>query len=639
MGGKKKSNASKIWRFAGEPTYPSPLSPAQEQIIRSSFDEYREDFVNSYSRRARQDAAHAAAPFLSQRFSTYDPADVISALAKASAFPVTLTWGDEEEESLLVGAALWTLNYFDDFISPRFDELIWMQADADLDESLPFYGDVVHSRSSIMRLVTLFRHRKDQTAEEFRELLQLIRGEDAANLRASYRDVLMDYFERFLQVCTRIHPAFDGLPRADALAEALLASNVPVVSRNDHYSVPPLFESSTFCKGFPDLSFLLLTPLLLGAPEDEMRAALYYRRSADLLSGFTVREPFQLCIAHLILEHEDDVLANLSTLTSIVKVAAIRHLPWGQGISNELADFSSEGNPDYDLSHSFSVLPFTPDTFGYPDVDMVEGTRLSEAQLFYLATGYSLPLNMLSSPTLRKWFVAQGLSEVRASELAMAALALNCHELSLLDYGLGPYSQPELDNTVSDQQQAESVSGQTQEDFEAQLTRLVRQNKELRNALHDAEKQSRELQAALHAEDVRASQERKELAQLRDTLYCLRSGEVADDLEAEDPSIELPFSIERRVLIFGGHDTWVKAIRPLLPGARFFDRHSLPDHQAIRGADVLWLQTNAMTHSMFYRILDVARKCDIPVMYFAFASARKCAEQVVTAEKAATEEG
>ena len=55
---------------------------------------------------------------------------------------------------------------------------------------------------------------------------------------------------------------------------------------------------------------------------------------------------------------------------------------------------------------------------------------------------------------------------------------------------------------------------------------------------------------------------------------------------------------------------------------------NLPDLNAIRGADVVWIQPNALSHKYYYRIIDAARKNDIQVRYFGFASAKKCAGQL-----------
>jgi len=93
--------------------------------------------------------------------------------------------------------------------------------------------------------------------------------------------------------------------------------------------------------------------------------------------------------------------------------------------------------------------------------------------------------------------------------------------------------------------------------------------------------------------------------------------------------------VKQRVVIFGGHDMWQKPMKEFLTGdIRFIDRDMVAfDTDIIRYADVIWIQTNAIPHKMYYKIMDAVRKWKIPVKYFLYASARKCAEQIVLEEK------
>ena len=56
------------------------------------------------------------------------------------------------------------------------------------------------------------------------------------------------------------------------------------------------------------------------------------------------------------------------------------------------------------------------------------------------------------------------------------------------------------------------------------------------------------------------------------------------------------------------------------------------DRTVIRNADVVSIQSNAISHRQYYAIIDEVRKIGVPVLYFLYASARKCAEQVVLDE-------
>ena len=58
-----------------------------------------------------------------------------------------------------------------------------------------------------------------------------------------------------------------------------------------------------------------------------------------------------------------------------------------------------------------------------------------------------------------------------------------------------------------------------------------------------------------------------------------------------------------------------------------------PSPDLIRAADVIWIQSNALPHAFFYKIINVARSNNKRVRYFATASATKCAMQVVDEDR------
>jgi len=66
---------------------------------------------------------------------------------------------------------------------------------------------------------------------------------------------------------------------------------------------------------------------------------------------------------------------------------------------------------------------------------------------------------------------------------------------------------------------------------------------------------------------------------------------------------------------------------------RYMDKdQAIIDRTVIRNAEVVWIQSNAISHRQYYAIIDEVRKIGVPVRYFLYASARKCAEQVVLDE-------
>lgn len=233
--------------------------------------------------------------------------------------------------------------------------------------------------------------------------------------------------------------------------------------------------------------------------------------------------------------------------------------------------------------------------------------------------------------------MSQGIPEPRARELAFGAMFAYYsdageHGWKALDWLFDEEDAEEAERPEGPDEDVEGPAapppaGEPPVKTEA----LNRQVKELQRALHDAERAAGRLKEQLQLAEQKGEADRMELVQLRETLYDLRGGE-APEAEGSGPLVELPWQVKRRVVVFGGHDSWRKAVKPLLPGVRFYDREALPDLNVIRGADVVWLQVNALSHKYYYRIIDAARKNDIPVRYFGSASARKCAVQLALDE-------
>lgn len=103
----------------------------------------------------------------------------------------------------------------------------------------------------------------------------------------------------------------------------------------------------------------------------------------------------------------------------------------------------------------------------------------------------------------------------------------------------------------------------------------------------------------------------------------LKWGGPEPDKAAE---LRFPYSTRKRVVAFGGHDSWRKAIRPLLPNVTFINREQRPNADMIKAADVVWIQPNALSHR---KIINVVRTNQVQIRYFGYASAMKCAVQVL----------
>lgn len=678
---KKTTIRGKTWRFGGESLSPTELSESEERLLTGIFTDFQSLSkleptlsVSAATMRSRQTAARACLGYFCEQFAASCERETVTrALSTALALPIRV--GGPDESSTLYGAALWIADYVGER-NLQSDLLALLPESSEGAEFFfPEAEDFRYPPEALSRVLYVLRNRKSVALKEFRKVMGLIRKDDAAKLRKSFRDALLDYFNRFLEVCKRVAPT-PSLTLAPETAHPL--SPLPVAK--DLFSAgkkqPPPPSLKEIPARTPDMAFLIKTPCLIGLPPEEMRSELYYRRLSELLSEFTVRDPYEICAAAVLLERENDLLMNLNALTTAVLACAERHLPWvydrAGSVPPPYADAPAESALRYLFRTPSDADAQTPEETSVPDdgaeateetpvpdadaptkepsgggapaektsrlcddEESPEGKLFSEGQLFYLATGYLLPRDRGPSDALTAWFQAQGLPEARARELSGAAMAFSLAADARSDADSGLWeetAQPKPKRAVR-----EVPDAAPEPDDAERVGELTRQLKSVRQSAHEKEQTIRQLEEQLRDEQRRAEQDRMELRGLRDTLFRTRAGESSECPSAEK-RIQLPCQIRRRVLIFGGHDTWSKSIRPLLPGARFYERESLPDLNAIKGADVVWIQANALSHKFYYRIIETARRENILVRYFGFASARKCAEQVAEHELSETSE-
>ncbi len=120
--------------------------------------------------------------------------------------------------------------------------------------------------------------------------------------------------------------------------------------------------------------------------------------------------------------------------------------------------------------------------------------------------------------------------------------------------------------------------------------------------------------------------EHRELADLR-TLVFNQELNQPERPEKNGKQYSYPYETRKRTVIFGGHDSFLKAIKPMLPTVRFVDAGNQTfDPDIVRNADVVWVQNNCIGHSQYWNIARNCRQAGVQMRYFGFASAEKCAE-------------
>lgn len=344
---------------------------------------------------------------------------------------------------------------------------------------------------------------------------------------------------------------------------------------------------------------------------------------AEAFCNFHIDDPYEICFAILYLLDQDDDYAWVYSFMTAVVCRAAAMLPWGLELYSEMDDGIWFQDNEW-----IEPKPFDPEWYEtkyagewYEDDD--DPHDVSLAQLVYQYTGAVLPRDMNRFDGLKKELRAKGLKPSQVSTLCAMMNVIG--EVSRQRFDFSKYADQD-DRDAEEETVTEDLASEN-EKLKAELAKLRKQAKE---ANYNLSRENRELKDQLEKMEAGAGELRQELADLREVVFNQQNG--AEEEKAEESKISFPYHTSRRLVAFGGHDSWLREIKFKLPDVRFMS-DDISSPEIIKRADVVWIQTNCIGHKSYNIIIDLARKYSRKVRYFACASATKCAEQVVEEEE------
>lgn len=386
------------------------------------------------------------------------------------------------------------------------------------------------------------------------------------------------------------------------------------------------------------------------------------RECARIISDFTVSDPYELCFALIyLLDTGDDAPWLMSSGSALMKYVR-GMLPWYE----DQDDWDDEDWEDW-----YNGIPY--DRNGWTEKDPPPepldyyhekhgGKNL--AQIIYSLCRSIVPTGLHPFEEDRLQLIGEGMPEATAGKIADTAelLFLNSFQASKFredfwpedfEEEAGPEEETDLQldlhikedqavpvrlggywgkiaeqQALSNQGPAADTPDQTKK-LEEEVKALRKQVKSLHNAMA-ASRQEYERERAKYERELKSLRmEHRELADLRNLVFSL-DREDPERREEPEEGFTYPYTTRKRTVVFGGHESFLKVIKPMLPSVRFVDAENLsfsPD--IIRNADVVWIQNNRMGHSQFFSIVKQCKLAGVQMRYFGYASAEKCAEQLV----------
>ena len=589
---------------------------------------------------------------------------------------VALTFnGLNERFYIEMAAAIWILDYLKN--NGKYEEAkqLFPKTRKKLDQIyLPNISDALHSDDAIKSVIYIIQNRNrgmigfdeeksfmDEAdtrlknspesvnlndRKNFDALISLIDTNDISNLEKQFEQYIWDFIDNVFSI---VHRYRHREQQAKKKIYRHLKSQINSVESTSRQFFSPLMVNFDTEGEFDFLSGMRESAMQMKEADDELgeceaKADSLYRLILLLpglikdklddtlddeiiaqLKPIEILQPFEMCFAFLsLLDNNSDIVWTYNAAYVIMFVVC-HELPWGE---SECVD--RDWNTGVDRGKEFIEMN-SEKSFDDP-------IKKAEDQLF--KRKYPSPFNEEEYPEGAEYFSLAQLAFTVSGIIPPRYNAILSHERQmllkenipadkvnlLLEYLSLAYSLTQRDSdyrVLDDEIDIEEPVEVTENNVsDAQEKQLKSEIKRLNNLVHQLDKQNKVQAERLSQYERELKETNAELAELRSMVHP-----ASEIQEKEKLKVQFPYTAKSRSVIIGGHETWAKAIKPLLKNVRFIDLHEQPNARLIANSEVVWIQSNAIAHKHYYKVMDIVRKYKIKVCYFQFASAEKCAEQ------------
>lgn len=379
--------------------------------------------------------------------------------------------------------------------------------------------------------------------------------------------------------------------------------------------------------------------LLLSADKEQLLTKGLDEPLAERLHAFHATDLFGLCFALFYLVDMDDDMPWLMYSGGMLMSYVYDRLPWYSEKSdgNEIKFIYGKLEEETEkLSITHTEEDETKGSYDYYEKEK----GLSMAQVLYRTTGTAIPVGHPWTVADIRYFSGGDYDENTVRHLAGMAGLMNMqrfyHEevpLQALPFQTGP-EKTEPVEPAGDKVKAleETVNA-----LRADNARLTDENKRLQDTAdwmrRNVDKTVNEFEKAL--ED--SEKYRRELADLRELFFNTENGTAPEngDGPQDDEKPSYPYKPAKKMVVFGGHDSWLKVMRQNFPDVRFMDEKNIsfsPD--VIKNSDIVWVQNNSMCHSQFWNVVRYVGLYNKQMRYFTSAGTDRCSRQMVEADNA-----
>lgn len=359
---------------------------------------------------------------------------------------------------------------------------------------------------------------------------------------------------------------------------------------------------------------------------------------AEIWSDYSLDDPYQILFGFLYAVDRGSEIPWMTTIGQALFSQICGKLPWNAcnvmsriNAAREAYESKEENALHGSYTDSLYELRFCN---GRKTLD---GTKEEEnntnmAQIIYTLCGCTMPRSeaeyLKVEHVLREVYGIADESQLKILSYIIAANQTVDRSKDWQIFDDEYFEDEESDQETNEDEPEESADSAYTEELLATIDKLRKEVSVHKAEAHRARAKATSLSDQLEAMDRQQELDRMELADLRAFIFNREEG---IEEEPSNETIAFPYHTEEKIIAFGGHETWTKKIKQKLPDVKFIHKDTIPNVDMIRNADMVWIQPNALCHAYLYKIINEVRRYNIPVRYFSFDSAAKCAEQLVLA--------
>ena len=491
---------------------------------------------------------------------------------------------------------------------------------------------VGYSESLLNKLAYVCENKDKETKETFEKILSLLPTEELERAESYFEGMLWALMDIYIPV------AMDNLSKMDSLMAQVEQAKKNTLSvglnlmgdlKVDQAEIERLLEEMNIYYAIEDANGMCMVDF--GAVKPELIRKNFKQFARKEMFDFHIEDPYSICaMYHIHQFRRDDRFWVMGPMLSLLEMATLR-LPWSAPL-----DFNEETKDKKDVGGESYRLQYKSEDF---DLCTDSNRLMNEAQIVYhLTQGAIMPRKLKAFDAVRLILESQGASKEQINSILNYANAYS----SLADLKDDDFAELDIEELLDykddqdiDEQDiqapVESLSDTQSEqkpDYLAELERVKQENKRLRGEVHHFERLLQKEHEKFKAQNEQYKREHAELVDLRNIIFKQETGENISEPDSK-LAIEYPYTTKKNICVFGGHDSWRKVIKPMFTNVRFIHKDTIPNVDLIKNSDMIWIQPNSLAHAYYYSIIDIVRTHNIPVRYFSYASAAKCAEQLV----------